>query len=542
MIPDYRPGQEWPPLDQTRALRHYREASAWWSGDPEELQLVYGGLSADVEHTTSTFGRVGIRGLIEKFWWGRAIEPEQTTAHLHVPICADIATASSDLLYADLPAFVIPAESDDGVQSEVEKKTQAALDKIVDESGLAMVLPESAELGSAFGGRYIGVRVDVSVEPDAPMFYSMLPTYAVPEWRYGRLVAVTFWREVVGAMKATYRHLERHEVVAGVGMIYHALYMGNSSELGRPVPLEESAETRDLARKVDINGGIATGATMLDVVYVPNIKPHRLMPMSSLGRPDTLGAEGAMDGLDETYSSAQRDIQNGKGRVMVPPEYLESLGKGQGGRFNTERQLFTRLRILAPEGGYIKPEVVQFEIRIAEHEAMMAVHIRTIMRTAGLSMDTFGDTATGGVMTAKEVGKRGERTTATRGKKTKYETPALRQLLFVALQMATNLIGGKLYAGVQAIRPDVEFPDAAAPDPQSFATTIKLLADAKAISTQTSVEMLHPEWDAERVQAEVDRIMRPTANPDQFDPNAFGGNSPGDDGDEEDLIDEEPAE
>ena len=540
MMPDYLPGQQWPPADQTKAQRLYRTAGAWWSGDPEELQIVYGGMDLDVEAGKGTFGRSGVRGLIQQLWWGKAVEPEQGTAHLHVPICSDIATASADLLYSEMPSLVIPAEDKDGKQNDLEKKTQAALDKIVDESGLAMVLPESAELGSAFGGRYVGVRVDVNVLKDAPMFYSIPPALAVPEWRYGWLTAVTFWREVMGppGSKKTYRHLERHEVVGGVGYIFHALYAGNPSELGMVVPLTESTETSALAKLVDPQGGIKTGSTMLDVAYIPNIKPHRLMPMSPLGRPDTLGAEGSMDGLDETYSSAQRDIQNGKGRVLVPPEYLQSLGKGNGARFDVERQVFTRLRILAPEGGYIKPEVVQFEIRIAEHDAMMAIHLRTIMRSAGLSMDTFGDSATGGQMTAKEVGKRGERTTATRGKKTAYETYALRNLLYVALEMANSLIGGKLYGNVTAIRPDVEFPDAAAPDPQSFATTIKLLMDAKAASTQTAVERLHPEWDAERVQAEVDRIMRPTATPDQFDQNAFGG-AGGDELDDAEPMDEE---
>lgn len=540
MIPDYLPGQEWPPPDQRRAQRYYREAGAWWSGDPEELQTVYGGMKLDVEASTSTFERSGLSGLIHRFWWGRSIEPEQGTPHLHVPIAADIATASADLLYSEMPSLVIPAEGEDGVQSEAEAKVQAALDKIVDESGLAMALPESAELGSAFGGRFIGARVDIDVLPDAPMFYSLSPRHAVPEWRYGRLVAVTFWREVPGlaGTKSIHRHLERHEVVGGVGMIYHALYIGNAGALGRLGTLYDSPETQRLAKLVDANGGIKTGATMLDVAYVPNIKPHRLMPESALGRPDTAGAEGAMDGLDETYSSGQRDIQNGKGRVMVPPEYLQSLGQGKGARFDIERQVFTRLRIMAPEGGYVKPEVVQFQIRVAEHEAWMATHLRTIMRSAGLSMDTFGDTASGGVMTAKEVGKRGERTTATRGKKIAYETYALRNLLFVALEMAKNLIGGRLYSGIVPIRPDVEFPDAAAPDPQSFATTIKLLKDAKALSTQIAVEMLHPEWDAERVRAEVDRIEKPAANPDQFDQGAFGGRGPG--GDELDESELDP--
>lgn len=540
MIPDYPVKQEWPPAREKDAQRFYRESQAWYSGDPEALQRVYqsgeqGGLVA-----ATPFAKTGVRGMLQRFWWGKGLTPEQSTTHLHVPIAADLATFSADLLYADLPAFRIPAASKDGKLSTAEAKVQSALDKIVDESGISITLPASAELGSAFGGRYIGTRVDVRVSPDSPMFFYVAPEHAVPEFVYGRLVAVTFWRVVSGPDKQVYRHLERHEVDASRrAMIYHALYMGTEEKLGIRVDLTTSDELLDIAAKVDPDGGIWAGCSVLDVQYIPNMLPHRLMPGSALGRSDTQGNEPIMDALDEAMSSWQRDIRNGKGRVLMPGEYMRSWGQGRGAEFDMEQEVFKKITVMAGDQTYVKPEVVQFMIRVEEHERTCAQHLRTIVRGAGLSAGAFGEEVDGGKATAREVGERKTRTMATRGKKINNETFALRMLLFAALEQAKNLIGGPEYSGIEPKRPNVEFSDAAAPDPQAFATTLKMLADARLISTQTGVEMLHPEWDDEQVRAEVERIEKPQANPDQFDGGFGGGDAGGGEGDEEGA---EPAE
>ncbi|NKR53031.1 hypothetical protein GS481_02445 [Rhodococcus hoagii] len=53
---------------------------------------------------------------------------------------------------------------------------------------------------------------------------------AIPEFRWGRLVAVTFWSELTGGDgQEVWRHLERHEP----GYIVHAVYKGTATSLGR---------------------------------------------------------------------------------------------------------------------------------------------------------------------------------------------------------------------------------------------------------------------------------------------------------------------
>ncbi|MEU5647090.1 phage capsid protein [Streptomyces milbemycinicus] len=73
-------------------------------------------------------------------------------------------------------------------------------------------------------------------------------------------------------------------------------------------------------------------------------------------------------------------------------------------------------------------------------------------------------------------------------------------------------------------RPQLQFGDAVSEDPQSTAQTLALVAQAEAVSTDTKVRRLNPDWDDARVQAEVERIHAETgaAVPDPIQASALG--------------------
>jgi len=60
---------------------------------------------------------------------------------------------------------------------------------------------------------------------------------------------------------------------------------------------------------------------------------------------------------------------------------------------------------------------------------------------------------------------------------------------------------------VTPYRPAVALADSIAESTQEVAQSIELLSRAKAASTRTLVEMLHPDWSDEEIDAEVQRIM-----------------------------------
>src|SRR5690606_13784072 len=132
---------------------------------------------------------------------------------------------------------------------------------------------------------------------------------AVPEWRWKRLAAVTFWSILEQDGQRVVRHLERHER----GRIVHQLYEGSADDLGRPIPLSEHPATEWAADVVNADSAIETGTQRLTAAYVPNVRPSRawrgVPQLAPLGRSDFDGIEGLLDALDETYTSWMRDVR-----------------------------------------------------------------------------------------------------------------------------------------------------------------------------------------------------------------------------------------
>lgn len=502
---EYGPDTTWPPADVQAAQPYYREWLAWYGGDTDMLFKVYQSYSpTPAPHARPSQYAGGARGALSRMWHGNP--PNGPQRRLHVPAASDVATISSDMLFAEPLGLTLET---------TEAGAQAAFDEMIEESQLLSILAEAAEQDSAAGGIYLRASINVDIAP-TPVLEALLPDNAVPDFYGPFLRSVTFWTTLTNAGSIV-RHLERHEMINGRCWISHALFSGGPDRLGRRIPLTDgNDETRRLAALVDDQGMIDTGCTKLDVTYVPNVRPHRLLRGTMLGRSDFQGSEGSMDALDETWSSWMRDIRVAKGRVIVPREYLRRAGgPGGGATWDPEQEVYAAINAAAPGDGPPALTVVQFSIRVAEHRDTVAGLWRTITSAAGLDTSDH-DTENGPQQTATQVNDKGSRKRATRGKKIKYWTPALQQILWVMQELA----------GQTPARVKVEFPDQAAPDMQTMAQTLQLLSAAAAASTQTLVEMLHPDWDDTAVLEEVDRIKAAEPAPVE-DPGTFGAGGAG---------------
>lgn len=507
--------QAWPPRELQPVYDKIAIWSAWYSGDPDALSAVYGGTTgANIPFFGNDSG-TGLRGraraAIQRFFWGKQTTVTEQRTKLHIPMAGDIASASADLLFSEPPKLVV---------DEANEATQAVLDLMVDD-GFHSTLLESAEIASALSGVYLRVCWDKSIS-DTPIIDSVHPDAAVPEWSYGKLTAVTFWRTLTAySSQGVVRHLERHEMVGGRSYVSHAVYVGTSEAIGQAHPLQEFAETAALAALYANENGIDTGSTTLTAVYIPNVRPNRLwrnLPAAaSLGRSDYAGVEPLMDALDETYSSWMRDIDQGKGRLIVPQAYLMSAGRGKGATFDTEQSVYTGLETLPSQGGGLNIEQVQFQIRVTEHRDTANNLTEQIVSRAGYSAQTFGlagDTAA----TATEVAARERRSLMLRDRKIRYFSPGLADIVQAWQEVYVAQFG----ADITPERPDVVFGDAVSVDPESTARTLQLLDAAKAVSTPTKVRILHPDWDDPEVDAEVALIDGGAVE----DPGTFTGAPP----------------
>ncbi|MFE6683939.1 phage capsid protein [Streptomyces sp. NPDC057729] len=481
-------GAPWPPPTMAAAYREMARDAMWYAGDPERLARV-ADRREHTPHRADQDGRSGRRSL-----WGRqsADYPRKRERRLHVPLPGDIATVAADLLFAEMPAITTP-----------DTTTTDYLAKAIDTARVHSLLLGAAEQASAMSGIFLRLTWDRGIVPDRPIPTTVQPDNAVPEYAFGHLRAVTFWRELdSGDTQTIYRHLERHEP----GRIVHALYEGTPDNIGRAVPLTEHPETAGLVESLGEDGvSVDTGIPMLTAVYVPNMTPNRLHRSSPMGRSDYAAPiHDQFAALDDVWTSWMRDIRLARARLVVPDGYLTSLGPGQGAAFDDDREVYSTLNMPPTEAGGIT--LSQFSIRVAEHQQTAEALTRKAVESAGYSAQSFGLEAAGEAITATEVDDRKGRSTTTTKKKAGHWRSSLADFLYAYQLLAVAQFGAR----ITAERPTVEFRLDAAESEQSKATTLELLARAGAVSTATKVKYRSPDLDDTAVQAEVAAILAET--------------------------------
>lgn len=508
----------WPPKDMEAINHQYEVWAAWYAGDMEQLSAIYGGDGGTRDsHGVFASEAGGFKATVRKvfdnirrWFWSARTNGSRPRNRLHVPIAADMAAISADLLFSEPPSVKVPVE--EGKQPD--KVTQARLDELMDD-GMHATLLESAEIAAALGGVYLRVVWDKDTR-DCPWITAVHPDSAVPEWRWGDLAAVTFWRVISKKGKTVIRHLERHEK----GLILHGVYQGDDETLGQIVSLADYPETKGLAEELAEGNEIRTGATGLAAVYVPNMKPNRLwrnVPhAANLGRSDYAGVEPLMDALDLVYSSWMRDVDLGKARLIVPREYLRSAGPGEGATVDLDQEIYEGINAMSGEDGKAEITQVQFAIRVDDHQRTVADIKTQVVTTAGYSGRTFGLGAEGQAVTATEIAASERRSIITRDRKTRYYRPKLGDIYFAWLEIDAHVFS----SGVKPVRPQIDWRDAVSVDPLTQAEELNMLHQARAISTQEKVKRLRPDWTPEDIDEEVKRIEKEDAPPLE-DPNAF---------------------
>lgn len=502
----------WPPPEMNPVTYMWRQWNSWWDGSPDLLQWTYYNLGANSPVGRSFFAttgepglpiprpgqfRGGLLGSISYSFWGAPVPPGEKRQKLHCPIAADIATTSAELLFSKPP--VITASN---------AGNQAALDDLMGDNTHAKLL-EAAETCSAMGGVFVRVVWDTDVS-DEPMLDVVPADAAVPLFSYGKLMAVTFWRVISDDGAEVVRHLEMH--APGQNAIFHSVYVGDQTDLGRIYPLTDFPETANFAQYLSEGNAITFPDMPQDastVVYVPNILPNKIWrdlgpAVAPLGRSDYSGVEPFMDSLDEVYSSWQRDIRLAKARLIVPQQYLDSIGRGKGAVFDPSREVYSPISMMTSGGGTNDIMANQFAIRVQEHQATAGEYINRIVQGAGYSGQTFGEyDSQGAAMTATEIRARERKTLITRDKKVLYWRPAIRDIMYGWLAVKRAVFNDTT---VTPERPEAEFPETITADPLELAQTANTISQAEAASKETLVRIVHPDWTDAEVKQEVQML------------------------------------
>ena len=473
---------DWPPRPG-EVSRQLSEWDAWYSGTRQKLGSVY---AESRVRSSQLYG--GLVGWGSRMLWGNPPTGSRDT-RIHLPLAADIAASSADLLFAE--ELTIDWGED--------KATAERMEQVLDGIGWTTLLSEAGEICAALGGVYLRAGWDTELA-DHPLASVVHADAAIPTFSFGILQELTLWH-AEDVNTTTYRHTETHVP----GRITHQLWKGSSGSLGKLVPLTEHPMTAGLVGSLDGSDWINTGTTALTAAYIPNIRPvplWRHIPSAQyLGRSDwgAAGVDGLFDALDETWTSWMRDIRHGRSRILAATSVLKNDGPGQGAYFDLDQEIYEGLRVPLGEdptiSKLIQPQ--QFAIRVEEHSRTIKELTTAAVNSCGYSGSTFGlDTDV--AKTATEVGAVRGRTRDTREKKTRYWTPALERFLFALMEVDRVHFGQP-----QREQPRVAFPPFASPTQLELAQTAQALKAAQAASTKTLVQMVHPDWDEDQVDEEV---------------------------------------
>lgn len=470
------PTQVWPPEDWSSIYADYAEHAAWYGGDMDKLATIYA-------------GRIYSPYDVHSFQIGSTLG-EEIRNLIHVPAAADIAGTSAAMLFGEHPKIRIAEAHEENPPSDATT-AQEWLDEMIEATELHSRISEAADHCSGIGGVFLKVDWDTSLM-EFPIINIAQADNALPEFQFGFLKAVTFWRVIQDDGKTVLRLLERHEP----GYVLSGLYKGSAEKLGDQIGLEAHSSTAGIQEVIE------TQIPGLTCVYIPNIKPNRKRRGSGIGQADTAGLESLMNSLDYAYTSLLRDIRVGLGRIAAPAEYFETDGSGTW-KFDEFREVYLKLDAQPGVNGMGSDITTsQFLIRTTEHLEAAQGFLRQIYSGAAYSPQSFGLDIQGNAESGTALKIRERKSIQTTGKKGDYWVPRLKYIVNVAMDIARIHLSAKL----GDYKADVELQDSVESDITTVATSVDLLNRAQALSIRTKIKMVHPDWSLQEVDEEASKI------------------------------------
>lgn len=474
-----------PPEEWFYWYQKYNEWAAWYSGDIEQLLSFYTELASGSETAQ------------ERFW--ARMENDERKGVVHMPIAGDIATTSADLLFSE------PCR----LKYDEKSKGGERIKEFIKKNMLNSKFLEASELGAALSGCMLKLDIEPQLEK-IPLLNIITPLQFIPTFWRGRLWEVLFFRTIKQTNNGTnWRLFENRKREGDSLLIEYQLRKGTDSQVGKEVDLKSLEETENLNLepvRYDNIGGLAC-------IYVPNKLPNKLVPGSCLGINDYSGCITMMDSLDFTWTSWMRDIELGMAQIFVDQELMQKEKTEVNGvisyfnKFSKFTKAFTEINLtqwrMSGEGGAKPIDSIQFDIRTDDHKKTTTELLYQIVSMAGYSPQTFGLGEVGQAQSGTALRIRENKSQKTRNKKAEYWKPAINKLIIQMQNIDKSAGFGGRYDTEETIS---EIEDSIVVDTKETSEVIRNLYQAKAISNYMKVKLLHPDWDNEKVEEEVNKI------------------------------------
>jgi hypothetical protein len=532
----------WPPPEHAQRYADMAKALPWLVGDAAQLGGAVSG--TQVPNVSGKDGRTWAARLFSREEMFGAQNNDVTRPRLHAPIGEDIARTKAILVYGERVRYVVDGErqttdgpvvagqlDEDGQPMLAWRKgdptpetaaTQEALDQLLDRVGLESQLLGACEIGTALGSYALRIAVDKARFPKHPLIVTTRADAVIPEYEWGQLTAVTFWRVVEADGQRVLRHLERHEYASGT--VEHGLYQGDGRMLGQQIPLVEHPSTAPLAPLVDAQARIrVAGEGTVTAVSIPNALPDASNPANLAGRTDfTPSVIGLMAAADDFYNQLMQSLDDGQSRLLVAEYLTSNAGKGKGLRFDRSTKLFTQLSVPVSDdqSGKLPIEQIQFDLRVAEYLLGYQSMRELAIQAAGYNPQTMGDT--GDVQqTATEYAGKNKRSLATRDSSIRHAKNPLGDIVTGLLRVYVEQFAPRAADGtlVKAFPVHAEFPESVQPSAMELFSQAKALMDSGG-SVEEVVKATYPDMGDDQVRVLAAKRKAETQSPD---PVSFGG-------------------
>lgn len=400
-----------------------------------------------------------------------------------VPLAREMARLSAALLFSEEPKIK-------------HEKYAEALESVKAANGLNARLHSAAERVAVEGRRAIRIILDDAVS-DEPLIAFADEDQVIWDARHGDFViggAVIMERR--SGRTDVYRLIEEHSA----GLVTRSLFKGKDNRLGQPVELDSYEAKSNVPEFFGLEEDYETGLDVPTLVRWDNVPG---------GHSDIAGISTLLDRLDEAES-----LLVDKGRKSVPvtfaDETLIAAASGPKGTHSFAGVVFSKGGgNLLPEDGASGrlAETVQPDLQSTNHIEWIR-HLReTALMMAGYSLASWGLDKGGSSDSGKALKLRQARTLLTKAGKDRMAVEAITNALAIALAWREGA------SEVAPYRPEVKLGDGLPEDRMEDAQELSELSQAGAISVFEMVKRLHPDWEDEDIQKEVDRIGGSKSSP-----------------------------
>lgn len=392
-------------------------------------------------------------------------------------------------------------------QSEPEGEDQVLLNDLVDANELPAELHAAEVTCSSEGEVWWRIYVDRG-QSDYPIVEWHSRAHVRPLFRGRKLRSVAFvsevHREEYNDQWTIYRYVEIH----AEGIVRNLLYRGNPSTLGENVPLTDRPETANLEPEWEHDLGMLAGR-----IY------NKLGRDRRVGMSDYHNCLNMLLSLNEATTIGHENMRlTAKKRIAVPREAL-----GEEGIFDASEDVLVMDEPLDDQLG-MKTGGGKFAVLEYQFDATALVEwkldlIATILSRVGIVAEFAS--AGGGTRSASGGGAAAlsgtalrmrliPTTLAAKGKARPWDT-TLPKILLLAQQLDSlpEERGGFGRAWNQPDQPPSIERGEPLPTDESEETQRHVAAVGGDIeSRRTAITALHPTWDQDQVQQELDQIQR----------------------------------